>query len=162
MDKKYKQLQLRVGYSQYKHGFLNPCEDVMENNIFSQKDDKNNYKPVPFYPTNPTPNYPIHIAHIRGAVLGDVIASILESNGFLVTREYYVNDSGSQIEALGNSLYKRYKELLGYKCKYGYGYGYGYGFIEFSIGFSIVMIIQGLLYKDRFIFDTIEKFINSI
>jgi len=60
----YKTLHLRVGFDEKKHGFLNPCEDVMENNIFSQKDGKNNYKPVPFYPTNPTPNYPIHIAHI--------------------------------------------------------------------------------------------------
>ena len=60
----YKTLYLRVGFDENKHGFLNPCEDVMENNIFQKNDGKNNYKPVPFYPTNPTPNYPIHICNI--------------------------------------------------------------------------------------------------
>ena len=60
----YKTLHLRVGFDENKHGFLNPCEDVMENNIFQKNDGKNNYKPVPFYPTNPTPNYPIHICNI--------------------------------------------------------------------------------------------------
>ena len=45
----------------------------------------------------------------------DVIASILESTGYLVTREYYVNDTGSQINILGNSLFKRYQQLFGKK-----------------------------------------------
>ena len=50
---------------------------------------------------------------MRGAVLGDVISSLLAESGFEVTREYYVNDAGSQIDILGNSLYKRYLELFG-------------------------------------------------
>ena len=52
---------------------------------------------------------PLHMAHIRGAVLGDVLSSILETVGHKVTREYYVNDSGAQIKSLGVSLFKRYK-----------------------------------------------------
>jgi hypothetical protein len=60
----FKTLLLRVGFDENKHGFLNPCEDVMKNNIYLEKNDKNNYKPVPFYPTNPTPSYHIHISHI--------------------------------------------------------------------------------------------------
>jgi len=60
----YKTLQLRVGFDENKHGFLNPCEDVMENKIYTNREDKNNYKPVPFYPTNPTPNFPIHICNL--------------------------------------------------------------------------------------------------
>ena len=70
---------------------------------------------IEFVSANPTG--PLHVAHIRGAVLGDVLASILESVGHKVTREYYVNDAGSQITNLGNSLFKRYKELLGYKIE---------------------------------------------
>ena len=49
----YKTVYLRVGFDEKKHGFLNPCEDVMDNNIYPKNDGKNNYKPVPFYPTNP-------------------------------------------------------------------------------------------------------------
>ena len=66
---------------------------------------------IEFVSANPTG--PIHVAHMRGAVLGDVLASILESVGHKVTREYYVNDAGSQISILGKSLFKRYQELLG-------------------------------------------------
>ena len=65
---------------------------------------------IEFVSANPTG--PIHVAHIRGAVIGDVLASILESSGFKVTREYYVNDSGSQITVMGKSLYKRYQQLF--------------------------------------------------
>ncbi len=70
---------------------------------------------VEFVSANPTG--PIHIAHIRGAVLGDVLSSILEATGYIVTREYYVNDAGSQIEILGDSLFKRYQELNGIKIE---------------------------------------------
>ena len=65
---------------------------------------------IEFVSANPTG--PIHVAHMRGAVLGDVLASILESSGFKVTREYYVNDAGSQIRVMGQSLYKRYQQLF--------------------------------------------------
>ena len=71
---------------------------------------------IEFVSANPTG--PIHIAHIRGAVLGDVLASILEFFGHQVTREYYVNDSGSQITSLGRSLFKRYQELCGLKISF--------------------------------------------
>ena len=70
---------------------------------------------IEFVSANPTG--PIHIAHIRGAVYGDVLANIFEKTGHKVTREYYVNDAGSQITILGNSLFKRYQELQGIKIK---------------------------------------------
>ena len=54
---------------------------------------------------------------MRGAVLGDVISSLMSSSGYEVTREYYVNNSGSQIDILGKSLYKRYLELFGNKIE---------------------------------------------
>ena len=65
---------------------------------------------IEFVSANPTG--PIHVAHMRGAVIGDVLASILETSGFKVTREYYVNDSGSQVRVVGKSLFKRYQQLF--------------------------------------------------
>ncbi len=65
---------------------------------------------IEFVSANPTG--PIHVAHIRGAVFGDVLTNILKKTGFNITKEYYVNDAGSQIEILGNSLFKRYCQLF--------------------------------------------------
>ena len=70
---------------------------------------------VEFVSANPTG--PVTVAHMRGAVLGDVISSLLSYTGYEVTREYYVNNAGSQIDILGNSLYKRYLELFGQSIK---------------------------------------------
>ena len=66
---------------------------------------------VEFVSVNPTG--PLHIGHGRGAVFGDVLASLLEKAGFDVSREYYINDAGGQIEALARSVYHRYREALG-------------------------------------------------
>jgi len=71
---------------------------------------KNKKINIEFVSANPTG--PITVAHLRGAVLGDVLGSILEISGYNVTREYYINDSGSQIDILGKSLYKRYCQLF--------------------------------------------------
>lgn len=60
----FKTLVLRVGFDENKHGFLNPFNDMVDDNIYGNSDYKNNYKPVPFYPTDPTPNYPIHLCNI--------------------------------------------------------------------------------------------------
>ncbi|HWT29921.1 MAG TPA: arginine--tRNA ligase, partial [Propylenella sp.] len=51
--------------------------------------------------------------HCRGAVVGDAIASLLATAGYLVTREYYINDAGSQVDILARSAYLRYREALG-------------------------------------------------
>lgn len=66
---------------------------------------------VEFVSANPTG--PLHIGHVRGAVLGDVVANLLEKIGYQVTREYYVNDSGKQIDNLAKSVYFRYRQELG-------------------------------------------------
>ena len=60
----YKTLILRVGYDERRHGFINPCDMIIEDNIFKDRNDKNQYKPVPFYPTDPTPNYKIYLCNI--------------------------------------------------------------------------------------------------
>ncbi|MBI2089683.1 MAG: arginine--tRNA ligase [Deltaproteobacteria bacterium] len=66
---------------------------------------------VEFASANPTG--PLHVGHGRVAVIGDVLARLFEAAGFAVEREYYVNDTGRQIEQLGLSIYLRYRELHG-------------------------------------------------
>ena len=70
---------------------------------------------IEFVSANPTG--PLHAAHARGAILGDVLANLMEFSGFNVTREYYVNDAGSQIITLSKSAYFRYCEILGEKIE---------------------------------------------
>ncbi|MGD9639153.1 MAG: arginine--tRNA ligase [Alphaproteobacteria bacterium] len=67
---------------------------------------------VEYVSVNPTG--PMHGGHARGAVYGDVLASLMEKAGYYVTREYYVNDAGGQVDVLARSLFLRYKEALGY------------------------------------------------
>jgi arginyl-tRNA synthetase len=66
---------------------------------------------VEYVSANPTG--PMHVGHGRGAVFGDALASLLAFAGFSVTREYYVNDAGAQVDALARSVYLRYREALG-------------------------------------------------
>ncbi len=66
---------------------------------------------VEYVSTNPTG--PLHVGHGRGAVFGDALASLLEKVGFNVTREYYINDAGAQVDTLARSLHLRYREALG-------------------------------------------------
>jgi arginyl-tRNA synthetase len=66
---------------------------------------------VEYVSANPTG--PIHVGHGRGAVFGDALASLLAFAGFGVTREYYVNDAGAQVNVLARSAFVRYREALG-------------------------------------------------
>lgn len=66
---------------------------------------------VEFLSANPTG--PVHIGHARGAILGDVLARLLKKNGFDVTKEYYINDYGHQVDVLAHSVFWRYQELFG-------------------------------------------------
>ena len=66
---------------------------------------------VEYVSANPTG--PMHMGHCRGAVVGDALASLLEFAGHPVTREYYVNDAGAQVDTLARSAHLRYREALG-------------------------------------------------
>jgi arginyl-tRNA synthetase len=66
---------------------------------------------VEYVSTNPTG--PIHVGHGRGAVFGDALANLLAFTGHRVTREYYVNDAGAQVDVLARSAFLRYREALG-------------------------------------------------
>ena len=66
---------------------------------------------VEYVSANPTG--PMHMGHCRGAVVGDALATLLEYAGYAVTREYYINDAGAQVQTLGRSAHLRYREALG-------------------------------------------------
>jgi arginyl-tRNA synthetase len=72
---------------------------------------KNERVNVEYVSANPTG--PLHMGHCRGAVVGDSLARVLEAAGFRVTKEYYVNDAGAQVDTLARSLHLRYREALG-------------------------------------------------
>ncbi len=71
----------------------------------------NSHINVEYVSANPTG--PMHMGHCRGAVVGDVLANILALAGHKVTREYYVNDAGGQVDVLARSVHLRYREALG-------------------------------------------------
>ncbi len=66
---------------------------------------------VEFVSANPTG--PMHVGHTRGAIFGDALASLLDFAGHDVTREYYINDGGAQVDVLARSAYERYREANG-------------------------------------------------
>lgn len=66
---------------------------------------------VEFVSANPTG--PLHVGHTRGAVFGDALASLLSYSGYEVTREYYINDGGAQVDVLARSVFLRYQEAFG-------------------------------------------------
>jgi arginyl-tRNA synthetase len=68
---------------------------------------------VEYVSANPTG--PMHVGHCRGAVFGDALCNLLAFAGFSVTREYYINDAGAQVDALAQSAFLRYREALGEK-----------------------------------------------
>ncbi|HHS94065.1 MAG TPA: arginine--tRNA ligase, partial [Rhodobacterales bacterium] len=70
---------------------------------------------VEYVSANPTG--PLHVGHTRGAVFGDALASLLAYSGHAVTREYYINDGGAQVDVLARSAYERYREALGHAPK---------------------------------------------
>ena len=70
---------------------------------------------VEFVSVNPTG--PVHVGHVRGAVTGSALAKVLDAAGFDVTREYYINDAGNQMQLFYLSIMARYKQALGQKAE---------------------------------------------
>ena len=70
---------------------------------------------VEFVSVNPTG--PVHVGHTRGAVLGSALANTMQAAGYEVTREYYINDAGSQMEAFYRSVWTRYQQALGQEAQ---------------------------------------------
>ncbi len=74
---------------------------------------------IEYVSANPTG--PLHVGHTRGAVFGDALASLLDFAGYDVTREYYINDGGGQVDVLARSAYLRYLEAHGQKVEFPLG-----------------------------------------
>lgn len=70
-------------------------------------------RPVNVEYVSANPTGPLHVGHARGAVVGDALANLLQHMGFAVTREYYVNDAGAQVDTLACSVHARYREACG-------------------------------------------------
>lgn len=88
---------------------------ITEKNNYGKNTIGNNEKiNIEFVSANPTGI--LHIGHGRGATYGDNLARIMNFSGYDVTKEYYVNDAGNQMNNLGISIKERYKELCGYEC----------------------------------------------
>ncbi len=84
---------------------------IKDGDNFGRSEKKNIKVNVEFVSANPTGD--LHVGHARGAAIGDAISRILTFDGYDVTREYYINDAGNQIDHLGESIEARYKEILG-------------------------------------------------
>jgi len=109
-------------------GFLNFFikENIWQQTLQSIEEKKENFGrssmgngkkvQVEFVSANPTG--PLHIGHARGAVVGDVITNLLATVGYAVSKEYYINDAGNQMNNLGKSVLLRYRELLGEKIEF--------------------------------------------
>ena len=106
-----------------------------------------------FVSVNPTG--PVHVGHTRGAVLGSTLARVLSAAGFSVTREYYVNDAGSQMDAFYGSVYARYKQALGQEADLPAG-GYVGDYVADLAG--EIVKEQG----DRFLSSTEEEAIQEL
>ena len=91
--------------------------------IYQEKDEygsvhvgNNEKMQVEFVSVNPTG--PLHVGHGKCAAFGDALARVLKKAGFIVEKEYYINDAGRQIDLLGLTLECRYKQLLVKRLKY--------------------------------------------
>lgn len=84
---------------------------INEGEEFGRSPSKNFKVNVEFVSANPTGD--LHVGHARGAAIGDSICRIMDFAGYDVTREYYINDAGNQIDHLAESIFARYKQELG-------------------------------------------------
>ncbi len=122
--------------------------------ILSEGDDygngeKKNFRiNVEFVSANPTGD--LHLGHTRGAALGDSISNLYAKAGYDVTREYYVNDCGNQVEHLGHSIRERYHELYGETPKFGE---------DDYHGVDLIKIAESIKneYGDRYLVDNQES-----
>ncbi|MFA5116487.1 MAG: arginine--tRNA ligase [Candidatus Omnitrophota bacterium] len=98
--------------------FYAQLEEILSKKADYAKQDIGKQKPVLIEFVSANPTGPLSVAHARQAVVGDALASILSELGFKVSREYYLNDEGNQINILGRSTQLRLSELKGEKIEF--------------------------------------------
>ncbi|MEQ8736567.1 MAG: arginine--tRNA ligase [Rhodospirillaceae bacterium] len=85
---------------------------------------------VEYVSANPTG--PLHVGHARGAVFGDALAALLQKAGYAVTKEYYVNDAGAQVDSLARAVHLRYLVALGHKTEADFDAAFEAGEVEYA------------------------------
>ena len=93
--------------------WINRIDDILNAGHDWGKSDIGKGKTVNVEYVSANPTGPLHAAHARGAIIGDAMAALLETAGYTVTREYYINDAGNQVNTLARSAHLRYREALG-------------------------------------------------
>jgi len=88
-------------------------KEVLKNGVHYGDSDLGKKQKVNIEYVSANPTGPMHAGHVRGAVLGDTLANLMEKVGYDVTREYYFNDAGNQVDVLARTAYLRYREALG-------------------------------------------------
>jgi arginyl-tRNA synthetase len=86
---------------------------LMEQDEAYGRSDAGHGEPINVEYVSANPTGPMHVGHTRGAVFGDALANLLAFAGYKVTREYYINDAGAQVDVLARSAFLRYREALG-------------------------------------------------
>ncbi len=99
------------------HFYENVLRSIMDSpsqyGAGERRTEKGNVEKVNVEYVSANPTGPMHVGHGRGAVFGDALARLLDFGGADVTREYYINDAGAQVDMLARSAYLRYREALG-------------------------------------------------
>ncbi|KJV56642.1 arginine--tRNA ligase [Orientia chuto str. Dubai] len=101
-----------INFSILKQEWLNYLATILDGSYREEYSNLGSNKKVNIEYVSANPTGPLHIGHARAAVYGDVLATLLQFTGYKVTREYYVNDTGVQIDNLAKSVYLRYKQAI--------------------------------------------------
>ena len=136
-------------YSQLK-ALLSTKKDFMRKDV-----GKGRKVQVEFVSANPTG--PLHLGHGRGAAVGAALSNLLEAAGFLVEREYYINDAGRQVKVLGHSVFAKYQQLLGIEYPFPED-GYKGGYVE-GIAKKVIAS-EGSRYSEMSFQDASDFFID--
>ena len=104
-----------INFSLKRNFWINEIKKVLNQKDKYGESNIGNSKKIVIEFVSANPTGPLHIGHCRGAVYGDVLSNIMKKSGYKVHKEYYINDTGSQIEKLTNSVIYRYQELFNKK-----------------------------------------------
>ncbi len=104
-------------------------------------------RPVNVEYVSANPTGPLHVGHARGAVFGDALASLLDKAGYAVTKEYYINDAGAQVDSLARALHFRYLQHLGKKSEADFDSAKDAGQVEYA-GEYLIDVANALAERD--------------
>lgn len=107
-----------INFFLHPHAWLPILETIHAKNGRYGENDLGKGKRIQVEYVSSNPTGPLHVGHGRGAAVGDAVANILAFSGYDVQREYYINDSGRQIQTLGRSVFLRLKELSGERVEF--------------------------------------------